>query len=63
MISEAIPCCWQAIGLDDGVMAHPGKYAREFQKWTLPLDITGNTMRKVTKENDIFSQLEMHFKI
>ena len=24
MISEAIPCCWQAIGLDKGVMAHPG---------------------------------------
>ena len=24
---------------------------------------TGSTMRKVTKENDIFSQLEMHFKI
>ena len=21
MISEAIPCCWQAIGLDEGVMA------------------------------------------
>ena len=24
---------------------------------------TGSTMRKVTKENDIFSELEMHFKI
>ena len=21
MVSEAIPCCWQAIGLDEGVMA------------------------------------------
>ena len=24
MISEAIPCCWQAIGLDEGVMAQSG---------------------------------------
>ena len=26
MISEAIPCCWQAIGLDEGVMAQSDIY-------------------------------------
>ena len=26
MISDALPCCWQAIGLDEGIMAHPDNH-------------------------------------